>query len=63
MNNRDQSLDLKERRKKMKLTANPNADALCLRNDTAVERQREKKNEDRSLLINKCQNFHTLLLS
>lgn len=56
-------MDLKERRKKMKLTANPNADALCLRNDTAVERQREKKNEDRSLLINKYQNFHTLLLS
>lgn len=36
-------MDLKERRKKVKLTANPNAEALCLRNDTAVGREREKE--------------------
>lgn len=39
-----------EGKRKVELTANPKADALCLMNDTAVEREKEKERKVMSVI-------------
>lgn len=50
-----------EKRRGRELTANPNADALCLMNDTAVERERGGLfTSYKSLLLFSYTNMHML---
>lgn len=59
MNNRDQSLDIKEKEGETH-SKSKRRSALSQERYSCGERERERENEDRSLLINKYLNFKTL---